>query len=265
MMLALVDLKCSKLPPPCEVWVVSAVDEEHAFAGARELCKNLQASAAVVSEPTGLRLAVASKGCLRWRITVTGKTAHSSMPALGTNAIEQMASVIRVLEDHKRQLQTVQHPLLGSPTLNVGLIQGGSQINNVPDVCWIEIDRRLLPGEEPAQVLSSYGDLLSELQTSCPTLKWSMDPLLQDRAMETPAESGIVKAAEQVLQAAGLNGDPIGVPFGSDASKFAMAGIPSVILGPGHIAQAHTPDEYVEVEQVERAFDVYRQIMKSFE
>ncbi len=177
-----------------------------------------------------------------------------------------MARIIRLLEDHGRQLQTYGHPLVGSPTLNVGLIQGGTQVNVVPETCWIEIDRRLIPGEDPAQVLDSYRVLLNGVQTSNPDLEWFMEPpLLQDQPMQTPADSAIVQCAARVLKEAGLNGSPVGVPFGSDASKFVRAGIPSIILGPGSIEQAHTADEYVELEEVEKAFVVYRNLMKSFE
>ncbi|MDE3178483.1 MAG: M20 family metallopeptidase [Acidobacteriota bacterium] len=266
MMHAMVDLKQAHVQPPCEVWVASTVDEEHSFRGVLKLSENLKAAAAVVSEPTTMRMAIASKGCLRWRITVKGKAAHSSKPCLGTNAIEHMARIVRLLGDDGQQLHEFRHALVGSPTLNIGLIQGGTQVNVVPETCWIEIDRRLIPGEEPAQVLASYRELLNDLRASNPDLEWFMEPpLLQDQPMQTPADSAIAQRAALVLKEAGLDDSPVGVPFGSDASKFARAGIPSIILGPGSIEQAHTADEYVELEEVEKAFVVYRNLMKSFE
>lgn len=264
MMQAIVDLKQTCTVPPCDIWVASTIDEEHTYRGVLKLCEGLQAAAAVVSEPTNVKMAVASKGCLRWRITVKGRAAHSSMPGLGINAIEHMAWVVQCLGDHRVQLQKVCHPLVGSPTLNVGLIQGGTQVNNVPEACWIEIDRRLVPGEQPESVLSSYRDLLHKLQAARPVLDWSMEPLLQDEPMQTPVNSMIATSAREALKAAGLDGSPVGVPFGSDASKFARAGIPSIIMGPGSIEQAHTADEYVELEEVEKAFVVYRKLMTSF-
>jgi acetylornithine deacetylase/succinyl-diaminopimelate desuccinylase family protein len=266
MMHAIADLTHTGAPPRCEVWMASTVDEEHSYRGVLKLCENLKAVAAVVSEPTEMKMAIASKGCLRWRVTVRGKAAHSSKPGLGKNAIELMASVVRSLEDHSRTLSKLQHPLVGSPTLNVGRIQGGTQVNVVPDACWIEIDRRLIPGELPEDVLLSYRELFNGLQASNPHLEWSMEaPMLQDRPMETPVESPIVSCARRVLKQAGLDDCAIGVPFGSDASKFARAGIPGIILGPGSIEQAHTADEYVALEDVEKAFVVYRDLMKSFE
>ena len=266
MMHAIVDLKQANTHPPCELWVASTIDEEHSYRGVLKLSEDLLAAGAVVSEPTEMKMAIASKGCLRWRITVKGKAAHSSKPCLGTNAIEHMARVVCFLDDHNRQLQGSRHPLVGCPTLNVGLIQGGTQVNVVPDTCWIELDRRLIPGEDPKQVLLSYRKLLSGLRASNPDLEWFMEPpMLQDQPMETPLDSAIVLCARQVLKRAGLDDSPGGVPFGSDASKFARAGIPSIILGPGNIEQAHTADESVELEEVEKAFVVYRNLMKSFE
>lgn len=262
MMLALADLRHSSQLPTGDVWVVSAVDEEHTYRGVWELRKNLSARAAIISEPTDLKLAIASKGCLRWRITVRGKAAHSSKPGLGVNAIEQMAHVVACLEDESTRLKHFHHPLLGSPTLNIGLIQGGTQVNVVPDSCWIEIDRRLIPGEEPDSVFADYNELFNRLRLEFPNLKLVMEPpQIKDYPLETPASSPIVSCVTRALNGAGLDDHPIGVPFGSDASKLSSAGIPSVILGPGSIDQAHTADEFVLCEQVEKAFEVYREIM----
>jgi acetylornithine deacetylase len=266
MMLAVSDLKKSGQRPRSEVWVVSAVDEEYAFQGVLKLRENLQAAAAVVSEPTEMNMATASKGCLRWRITVQGKAAHSSKPHLGANAIEHMARIVCLLEEHSAHLKHLKHPLLGSPTLNVGLIQGGTQVNIVPESCWIKVDRRLVPGEEPEKVLSDYRELLMGFRPSQPEIKVAVEPAaLQDQPLETPADCAVVAHTARVLKEIGLDPRPCGVPFGSDASKLSRAGIPSIILGPGSIEQAHTVDEFVEIEQVEKAFAAYQRLMKVFE
>jgi acetylornithine deacetylase len=265
MMLALVELKRSGRQPPCDVWVVSAVDEEHSFRGVWELRKKLKASAAVVAEPTEMKMAVASKGCLRWRINATGKAAHSSKPQLGVNAIEHMSLVILNLRAQSRDLALVQHPLLGSPTLNIGLIQGGTQVNVVPETCWIEVDRRLIPGEEPEQVFQQYSDLLTAIQGEQDINVFAEQPSVVDWPLETPEASSIVSHTSGALRSVGLYHRGIGVPFGSDASKLANVGIPSIILGPGSIDQAHTADEFVSLEQVQMAFEVYGEIMRNFE
>jgi len=266
MMLALADLKKSGQQPRSEVWVVSAVDEEYAFRGVVKLCENLQAAAAVVSEPTEMKMATASKGALRWRITVHGKAAHSSNPHRGANAIAHMAHLVYLLEEHSAQLGGLEHPLLGSPTINVGLIHGGTQVNIVPESCWIEVDRRLVPGEEPQKVLNDYRELLLGLRPSHPEIQVVVEPAaLQDQALETPTDCAVVRQTAEVLKEMGLDPRPCGVPFGSDASKLSRAGIPSIILGPGSIEQAHTIDEFVDIEQVEKAFVAYRQLMSLFE
>ena len=266
MMLAAADLKRSRQEPPSEVWAVSAVGEEHSFPGVLKLREGLQAAAAVVSEPTDMKMIVASKGCLRWRTTVHGKAAHSSNPHLGLNAIEHMARLVLLLQDHSAHLDHLKHPLVGSPTLSIGMIQGGTQANVVPAACWIEVDRRLVPGEDPDKVLSEYGELFDGYRVSHPGVEVVIEPrALRDVPLETPADSPVVSCTVRVLKDMGLDSNPYGVPFGSDASKLSAVGIPSIILGPGSIEQAHTADEFVEIEQVERAFVAYRQLMRTFE
>lgn len=266
MMHALIDLKQSGSVPECDVWVAVTVDEEHAYGGVARLCQNLTAAAAVISEPTELRLIRASKGCLRFRVHVGGKAAHSSKPHLGVNAILGMMRVLQAFEAEEYRLTTVRHPLVGSATWNVGRIEGGTQVNVVPADCYIEIDRRLIPGETPVAVQSSYERLIAKLQQEHRALNIKFDgPMLNDWPLETAADSAVVTFLSQILSDRSLLSTSAGVDFGSDASKFASAEIPSVIFGPGSIDQAHTADEYVELDQVETAFLVYRDLMRRFE
>ncbi|TAM80417.1 MAG: M20 family peptidase [Acidobacteria bacterium] len=266
MMHAVADLKVSGKKPVSEVWLVAAVDEEHSYRGVAKLCENIHASAAVVAEPTEMRVATASKGCVRFRITTRGKSAHSSEPRFGANAIEHTARVIDTLAEYAKRIQTRNHPLVGPPTLNVGLIEGGTQVNVVPEFCWIEIDRRLVPGEHAPDALANISRELEGLASSGYDFEVVVEPpTLQDWPLETPSNSPIVLQTSQALKDAGLDPQPVGVPFGSDASKLSMAGVPSIVMGPGSIAQAHTEDEFVDLDQVEKAFEVYRRLMTSFQ
>jgi acetylornithine deacetylase len=209
-----------------------------------------------------MRLAIASKGVLRWRIRCRGKAAHSSKPELGVNAIVNMARLILALEEDREKLNSRHHPLLGHPACNIGVIEGGRQVNFVPDFCTIEIDRRLLPGETIAGVLEHYQRLLD----GHPELDAVMEPpMLEDGPLETSREAKVVRCASEALARVGLEPEPVGVPYGSDASKLGRAGIPSVILGPGSIDQAHAAVEYVECGQVEQAEAFYRALMLRFE
>lgn len=273
MMHAAASLFADGITPPCDVLFAATIDEEYSYRGVVAFCaamqadgQPLQADAAIVAEPTLLQPVVASKGLVRWKIETIGKAAHSAKPHLGVNAIEKMARVIAALEKDTLRLSENLHPLLGAATCNVGVIRGGVQINFVPDRCEIEIDRRLLPGETPESALAHYQALVDDLSRQDSQLNIVMHPpMLTDVPLETTVNSPAVQAMQRVLSDLGLDDTPIGVPFCSDASKFGALGIPSMILGPGNIDQAHAAVEFIDCEQVERAVEVYRNFMIAFE
>jgi acetylornithine deacetylase/succinyl-diaminopimelate desuccinylase family protein len=278
MLTALVSLKRDQITPPGEILLAATIDEEFSYRGVLALCeglesrklgdtpagKPLQARLAVVAEPTELRLVTASKGVLRWKVETIGRAAHSSKPELGQNAIVAMARLIQALELDAQRLCQQRHPLLGSPTLNIGVIQGGVQVNLVPDRCTIEIDRRLIPPESWQAVYRDYAKLIDELMTTEATVRIQMQPpMLTDLPLEVSQDAAVLNRLSEILHSMNLDGGQIGVPFGSDASKLAAVGIPSVILGPGSIDQAHTADEFVDCQQVVNAVELYRRIMLS--
>jgi acetylornithine deacetylase len=266
MMQAVASLHEDGIQPPCEVWLAAVVDEEFSYRGVVKLCDGLTGHAALVAEPTGLRAVIASKGVLRWRIAVRGKAAHSGKPHLGVNAINPMARVVLAIEEDHQRLAAKVHPLLGPATANVGVIHGGVQVNFVPDTCTIEIDRRLLPGETVSGVLAHYQGLLDALKAEHPTLDAIMEPpMLTDEALETSADCAAARVASSVLAEMGLDGELCGVPFGSDASKLSRQGVPSLVIGPGSIDRAHAAVEFVELDQVERAVEFYREFILRFE
>jgi acetylornithine deacetylase/succinyl-diaminopimelate desuccinylase family protein len=264
MMHALIEVRESGYQPSCDVWLAATVDEEFSYRGVLRLCDGLSATGAIVSEPTGLRLVVASKGCLRSRLTVTGQSAHSSKPHLGVNAITRMARLLVALEEEEGRLNGKLHPLVGAPTLNVGVIRGGAQVNIVPNECSIEVDRRIVPGETVIEVQSRYDQLFDGLRLEIPDLKVSQYRLLEDWPMETATNAHIVQVASAALQRMNLDAKPTGVPFGSDASKLSRIGIPSIVFGPGSIDQAHTADEYVPIDEVLTATQIYKEIILNF-
>ncbi|MCA1963660.1 MAG: M20 family metallopeptidase [Prosthecobacter sp.] len=262
MMHALAALKEEGITPPCGVLLAATVDEEYSYRGVVQLCEVLKADAAIVAEPTELRAVIATKGVLRCRIVVHGRSAHSSKPHLGVNAITHMAQVIAAMEADNARMAAVQHPLVGCGTCNVGVITGGVQVNFVPDRCAIEIDRRLLPGEKASDAVAHYRQLLQSLGGIRAEVEEPL--LLVDEALDTPADAPVVQMATQVLRELGLNPEPCGVPFGCDASKLSRAGIPSIVFGPGSIDRAHTADEYIEIDQVETALEFQRRFLMGF-
>ena len=267
MMHALASLKDEGITPPCEIWLSAVVDEEFSFRGVVKLCEGLEAAASIVAEPTEMRPVIASKGVLRWRVAVRGKAAHSSKPHLGINAISHMARLVLALEAENAKLAArAPHPLLGTSTLNVGVIHGGVQVNFVPDQCAIEIDQRLLPGESAKAALDRCQEIIDDLARQHPGLEASIEepPLLVDEALDTPSDAPTVLAACQVLRDMGLNDGVCGVPFGSDASKLSRAGVPTIVFGPGSIDQAHAADEFVPIDQVITAAEFYRRFAMTF-
>ncbi len=273
MMHAVAHFKESGTLTRCDVWLAAVVDEEHHYRGVLDLIKTLHDSAhcdvitaaAVIAEPTNCRVVRANKGVLRWRLTTQGKAAHSSKPHLGSNAISQMAKVIPVIDAVSREIGKLDHVLVGPPTCSIGLIEGGTQINFVPEKCSIALDNRLIPGQKAEAVLNIYREAIDALQKADPGIRVTIeDPSLTDEAMETPESAPIVKDAVRIVSQMGYPDEatPIGVPFGCDATKLSRDGIDSIVFGPGSIDQAHAAVEYVEIEQVLRAEEFYRRLLE---
>jgi acetylornithine deacetylase len=160
-----------------------------------------------------------------------------------------MAHVVARLEDYADTLaHEMHHPLLGSPTISVGVIEGGEAVNIVPDRCWIEIDRRTLPGETAASVVSPVRDLLREVS------RWEFEPPhLSVAGMEVPQDSPVVRILSEAICRSGQDVTVEVAHYATDAGVYNTEGIPAVVFGPGDIAQAHTNDEFIEVDQLDRA------------
>ena len=266
MMHAVASLKADGVTPECEVWLAAVVDEEFSYRGVVRLCEGLRAEAAIVAEPTEMRLVTATKGVLRFRIVTRGLAAHSSKPHLGHNAISDMARVILAFEAENERLASEQHPLLGPATVNVGVVHGGVQVNLVPNEAAIEVDRRLLPNERAEDVASGYESLLHQMRARHRNFDGRIERplLLVDEALDTHFASDVVRHSQRLLSETSRDPSPCGVPFGSDASKLSRAGIPAVVFGPGSINQAHAVDEFVELAQVEEAERFYRSFIESY-
>ena len=267
MMHALKAVQESKVPPQCTTLLVAAADEEYSFRGVVAfLGKGVKYEGAIVSEPTGLQIAVASKGALRFLLRTKDRVAHSSKPSLGINAISKMAKLIMAMEcDFPVIYQERHHPLTGNATFNIGVIEGGTQSNQVPESCTIQVDRRLIPGETCDKAMQEIITLVSSSKAQDPELEVSIEKTMQDDLpFETSPNSKIVRVVSNQLREMQGQIQLIGVPFGSDASKFSRAGIPSIILGPGSIDRAHSAAEYVELDQVLLAAELFTRTVLAF-
>lgn len=245
-------------PRNTELVFAGLADEEHAQTGSRALAESgFRADLAIVGEPTRLQVVTAHKGSLWLRVETRGRSAHGATPHLGRNAVHTMARVVEFLQTtYAALLRRRLHPLLGHATVSVGRIGGGGQPNIVPDRCHIEVDRRTLPGETEAGVCRELGVLL---RTHRLIAKVSSVKGVPCAPLETDPTLPLVK---QFLASIGQR-RPVGVHYFCDAAVLAEAGIPSVVFGPGDIAQAHTADEWISLASLERGKTMLVNFLKS--
>jgi len=231
-----------------EIIFAGLVDEENMQAGSRALvAERCTADLAIVGEATRLKVVTAHKGSLWLGLQTRGRSAHGARPELGRNAVHAMARIVDTLEtEYAANLRRQHHPLLGHPTVSVGTIHGGTQANIVPDSCFVSVDRRTLPGETERGVKKDLLQLLNRKGLSATVTSGKQAPCLP---LETDASLPLVR---QFLASAGQR-HPVGVHYFCDASVLAKGGIPSVVFGPGDIAQAHTADEWISLDSLAQA------------
>jgi succinyl-diaminopimelate desuccinylase len=220
------------------------------------------ADAAVVAEPTRMRVAIAERGAAWYRLRTIGRAAHGSRPADGVSAIAAMAKLVPALLD---QTWEREHPLLGGPTVNVGTIRGGDKINMVPAWCEVEVDRRTLPGETSEQVTAELQAIVDRLAAADPRFRAEVHQTAFEVACEVHPEGPIVRAAGAALDALGLDSDPIGMAGATDARILQHeAGVPAIVLGPGDLSLAHSTAERVPVADLVTAARVYARLYAAF-
>jgi acetylornithine deacetylase/succinyl-diaminopimelate desuccinylase-like protein len=236
-------------PKETEIILAALVDEEIGHAGASTLARSgLKADLAIIGEPTRLQIVTAHKGALWLELRARGKSAHGSCPELGRNAVHEMAKIVDALEtDYAAALKKKpSHPLLGRGTVNVGSIRGGTQPNIVPALCVASIDRRTLPGETLRSVRREIQTILRARGLRAEIAETQS---LHCGPMETDPSLPLVR---QFFHLAGQK-KPQGATFFCDGAILREGGIPSVVFGPGDIAQAHTADEWIDLRSLDAA------------
>jgi acetylornithine deacetylase len=259
---AIRDLDLNRLRQP--LILIATADEESSMCGARALLDTHRRLGrhAVIGEPTGLKPIRLHKGVGMEAIRLTGRSGHSSDPALGVNALEGMHQAIAELLAWRNELQQrYRNPLFAvqEPTINLGHIHGGDNPNRICAHCELHFDIRPLPGmdldELRGQIDQRIGARLADSG-----LQFERVSLFEGiPAMDTPADSPIVRAAES------LTGHSAGaVAFGTEGPYLNEMGMQTLIMGPGSIDQAHQPDEYLALDQLKPAAEIIRQLVKRF-
>ncbi len=201
----------------------------------------------IVGEQTGNKVATAHKGVMRATVRATGKSVHATNPDRGINAIVAMAKIIDALAAYHQALAQRLHPIVGFPTCNIGVIEGGSTANAVPDACLIKLDRRMIPGEDPAAVQAELRAVIDKVDVRPATVS------LGDFVYSRPFDSGLETAYAQTFLdcvRSQLQADPgpIGYLPGSDAKHLLdVARGDMIIFGPGSYEVAHAADEHVRL------------------
>lgn len=242
------------------------VDEEAAMLGSRALVDQLPSvGGAIIGEPTSLVPARVHNGLTRFKVVAHGRSAHTSRSHLGVNAIAAASRVVLALQDLAQRLADRTHPLAGPASVTPAMIRGGQAPNVVPERCEVVVDRRLSPGEDAEAALAEIDGLLDDLREEGDDIVMEA-PYLVLPSMETPAAHPLVAIVEDAVEKVmGARVPARGVPYGTDASNLSgVGGIPSVVLGPGSIDQAHTADEWVPIREVEQAAKIYAEIIRRF-
>ena len=245
------------------VLLAALVDEEQNGIGVREWIDRPgrpDLLGCVVAEPTDLQTIIAARGACYLNITVTGVAAHAGRPDDGRNAIVGAAAVAAELDRWHAELAAAAHPLVGPPTFNVGTISGGTGGSVVPAQCQVEVDRRLMPGEQIEHVLSAVRTRLADLRLGDRGLSVQVESPMDMPGFETPSDHRLVSVVDGAAASAGRSGMPLaGWTAACDGGFVASQwDVPVVVLGPGSVnEQAHRPDESVGVEELVTAARAY--------
>jgi acetylornithine deacetylase len=235
--------------------VAAVVDEEYMSIGAEALVKSWSADAAVITEPTGLKVAIGHKGFSWIEIVTEGRAAHGSRPAEGRDAIMRMGRVLQRLEDLTQQLKArVPHPVLGQASLHASIINGGRELSTYPERCVLQLERRNVSGEAPDIAMREVEEILDSLRHEDREFVASARLMFDRAPYETPAEHDLPRRLETAVKHIGHDTCREGMTYWTDAAILGQAGIPTVVFGPGGEG-FHAREEFVFVDHVEACRD----------
>jgi acetylornithine deacetylase len=245
-----------------ELIVAAVADEEYESAGTRSLIeRGIRADAAIVTEPTRLAIMPAHLGFVWIDVTTHGRAAHGSRWDLGIDAIRHAGLVLAELDRlDAEELPKRRHALLGRPSIHASMISGGIGMSTYPDKCTIQIERRTIPGESPDLVKK-------ELETACeragqrnPNFRADVEVSFAQEPSDVSVDAPIVNALRDALRESDEEVRVQGMTAWTDAALLNAAGIPAICFGPGDIGLAHAAEEYVIVEEIERATRVLERL-----
>jgi acetylornithine deacetylase len=247
--------------PGGRLLIAAVADEEHGSIGATQLVKRWRADAAVITEPTGLEIAVGHKGFVWIELTTYGRAAHGSRPDEGRDAIAYMGRVLQELQALDLELRAKPaHPIVGKGSLHASFIEGGREWSTYPDRCKLSYERRTVVGESGARVLAEAQQILDRVAAQSPEARGAARLVLERSAYLTPERHALPELLESCLEAKTRRA---GASFWTDAAILGAAGIPTVVFGPGG-AGLHSIEEYVLLEDVYACREALRRLALRF-
>lgn len=240
--------------------IAAVVDEECNSLGTQALVKQVSAEAAVVLEPTDLRVCIAHKGYAWLEIVTHGRAAHGSLPDEGRDAIAHMGRVLARVEALDAGLAArPRHALLGRASVHASLIRGGHEVSSYPAECRLQIERRTLPGETGAHAEAEACLIVESLRVEDAAFRAEVKLLAERAPYEIRADAPIATAAANALRRVTGAAELCGMAFWTDTALLAEAGIPGVVFGPRGRG-LHGADEYVELDSVATCAAVLREL-----
>lgn len=238
-----------------EVIVTAVADEEYESIGTRAMLeRGVRADAAIVGEPTRLAIMPAHLGFVWIDITTHGRAAHGSRWDLGVDAIRHaglvLAEIDRIDSD---ELPKRGHSLLGRPSLHASLVEGGTGMSTYPDRCIVRIERRTIPGETPESVRRELADACALVATRRPSFRADVVVTFSQAPSDVAVDAPIVQALRDAILDRDETVRVEGMTAWTDAALLNAAGIPAICFGPGDIGLAHAAEEYVMIDEIERA------------
>jgi len=242
---------------------VATSGEEVGFDGlkalyARKLIPEGAARIGVMGEPTGLRPIRAHKGLADFRITVSGRSGHASRPELGVNAIEKCATIVEAISAWSRSLSKAPDRDLGSTIATSTVVKGGTKSNVIPDSCELIVDTRWVPKHGTAFVEKGLKSTIASLKRRDPAMDARVELMYDSPSLKLPQSHPAVRLAESI---SGFKSEV--APYGTEAALYAEHGVPSLVLGPGNLKQAHVVDEFVELGEARKALSIYTRMIES--
>jgi len=217
-----------------------------------------EARMGIIPEPSMMEVIRTHKASGHAKIMIHGKAAHSSRPELGVNAIDKSADILTEIRKLQKNLNKKPHPLLGPTTIECTLINGGFKANVIPDQCTLHFSTRLIPGhEKPAVCKGWLNEILDALKAKDLRFKAEILEISAGKPLDVPEDSEVVRMLTKMLKK-----QPTGAPYYTEAVNYTAAGIPTVICGPGNIDQAHTPDEYITLKQLELGVKTFKESIR---